>query len=164
MAKPKAFPFLFSMKLQVYQIFVYTLEGKYTLQVAIARAMHPRVLQLAPLSYQSLSSGLTLKPSAVDLRYRNTASHIEHDVEVCEETLHDVSASVFALVGHAPDEQSSDHDCVCTERDGFGHIGAPTEAAVDEDGHLVADGRGNLRKHFYGRYRAVELPPSPRST
>lgn len=74
-----------------------------------------------------------------DLIDRLEASNIHQDVEVCQQTLHDMSHAELSFYGEPPDPKSTDEDELGPQGKRFEDVGCSTNAGVEHDVCLVTN-------------------------
>lgn len=112
----------------------------HTVYIYTTSAPSRPILQLRPLLYQALPPGMTFEQTAVNLSDVLDACHVEQDVEISEQALHDMPHTGLAHDGEAPHPQPAHEDELGTQGEGFDDVRGTSYTGVEHDVSLVADG------------------------
>src|SRR5207302_5216963 len=94
---------------------------------------------------------------APDLRDAGVAAEREREVELGEQAADDVFDARLAVERKTPDERAAHAHGVGAERERDEDIGAGPDAAIEEEGEALGNGRAHGRERVERRDRAVDL-------
>src|SRR5947208_14189662 len=94
----------------------------------------------------------------IDARNGGPAALSHGDLDLFAENVQDSNHALLTVHGESPKERTTDEDGPGPQRQGFHHVGAAPNAAIEQNLHLPLRRRHGLGENLDGRHSVVEMP------